>query len=55
MGKIAKRRQIATDSKVYVCSDIDISEVLFHYVMFCGKENKGLSRMIYRISFSRIP
>ena len=55
MGKIAKRRQIATDSKVYVCLDIDLSEVLFHYVMFCGKENKGLSRMNYRISFSGIP
>ena len=55
VGKIANRRQIATNSKVYVCSDIDLSEILFHYVMFCGKENKGLSRKIYRISFSGIP
>ena len=32
--------------KVYVCSGIDLSEVLFHYEIFCGKENKGLSRKI---------
>ena len=34
-GKIAKRWQIATDWKVYTCSDIDLGEVLFHYLMFC--------------------
>ena len=34
-GKIVKRRQIATDWKVYTCSDIDLGEVLFHYLMFC--------------------
>ena len=51
VGKIAKRRQIATDSKVYAYSDIDLGEVLFHYVMFFEKESRDLSRRIYRVSF----
>ena len=33
----------ATYSKVYTCSDIDLGEVLFNYVIFCGKENRDLS------------
>ena len=53
-GKIAKRRQIATDSKVYACSDIYLGEVLFHYVMFCDKEDSDLSSMIYHLSFGEI-
>ena len=53
-GKIAKRRQIATDSKVYACSDIDLGEVLFHYVMFCDKEDSDLSSMISHLSFGEI-
>ena len=32
----------ATDSKVSACSDTDLGEVLFHYVMFCDKENRGI-------------
>ena len=32
-----------TYSKVYACSDTDLGEVLFNYVMFCGKENRDLS------------
>ena len=32
----------ATDSKVYACSDIDLGEVLFHYVMLWNKENRDL-------------
>ena len=32
LGNIAKK------AKVYSCSDIDLGEVLFHYVMFCDKE-----------------
>ena len=31
----------ATDWKVYACSDIDLGEVLFHYVVFCNKKKKG--------------
>ena len=34
VGKIAK---IATDSKVYSCSDNDLGEVLFHHEMFYEK------------------
>ena len=38
VGKITNRRQIATDSKVYACSDTDFGEVLFYYVLFCDKK-----------------
>ena len=38
-----KATDTATYSKVYACSDIDLGEVLFNYVMFCGKENRDLS------------
>ena len=51
LGKINNRRQIATDSKVYACSDTDFGEVLFYYVLFCDKENRDLSSKIYRVSF----
>lgn len=54
VGKIAKRRQIATDSKVYACPSKDLGEVLFHYVVFCYKENRDLSSNVYRVSFSGI-
>ena len=50
VGIIAKRRQIATDSKVYACSDIYLGEVLFHYVMFCDKENRDFSSKSYHVS-----
>ena len=43
-----------TESKVYACSDIDLGEVLFHYVMFCDKENRFLSSKIYRVSLGGI-
>ena len=49
-GKIAKRRQIATGSKVYVCSDIDLGEVLFDYVMFCDRKTG-----IFRARFVAFP
>ena len=52
--KITNRRQIATDSKVYACSDIDLSEVPCHYVMFCDKENRDVSSKIFRLSFDGI-
>ena len=42
------------DSKVYTCSDINLGKFLFHYVMFCDKENRDLSCKIYHISFSGI-
>ena len=51
LGKINNRRQIATDSKVYACSDTDFGEVPFYYVLFCDKENRDLSSKIYRVSF----
>ena len=50
VGLIAKRRQIATDSKVYACSDIYLGEVLFHYIMFCDKDNRDLSSKSYHVS-----
>ena len=34
-------------SKLNACSDTDLGEVLFHYVMFCDKENRDLSSKIY--------
>ena len=46
VGKIAKRWQIATDWKVYVCLDIDLGEVLFHYAVFCDKENRDFSNNV---------
>ena len=46
--------QKATDSKVYACLDADLSEVLFHSVVFCDKENRDLSSKIYRVSFGGI-
>ena len=36
-GKIAKRRQIATDLKIYAYSNIDLSEVLFNNIPFYEK------------------
>ena len=46
--------QKATDSKVDVCSDSDLGEVPFHYILFCGKENRDLSSKINRVSYNRI-
>ena len=54
MGEIAGRQQIATDSKVYACSDIDLGEVLLHYVVFRDKENRNRSSEIYRVSYGGI-
>ena len=54
VGKIAKRRLIATDSKVYAGSDVDLGEVLFHYALFCYQENRDLSSKIYRFSLGGI-
>ena len=51
---IGKDYQKVADSKVYACSDTDLGKVLFHYVMFCNKENRDLLRKIYRISFNEI-
>ena len=39
----------------YACSDTDLGEVLFQYVLFCAKENRELSSRIYRLSFDGIP
>ena len=44
--KIAKRRQIATDLKIYAYSNTDLSEVLFNNILFYDKENRDLSSMI---------
>ena len=45
-----RRLPKATDSKGYVWSDTDLSEVLFHYAMFCDEENRDLSSKIYCFS-----
>ena len=42
---------LATDLKVYACSDIDLGEILFHDVMFWDKESTDRSSKIYRNSF----
>ena len=42
------------DSKGYACSVTDLGEFLFHYVMFCHKENRYLLSKIYRVSFGEI-
>ena len=42
-----RRLPKATDSKGYAWSDTDLNEVLFHYAMFCDKENRDLSSKIY--------
>ena len=44
----------ATDSKVYACSDTDLGEVLYLYVMFCDKEDRDLLSKIYPVSFGGI-
>ena len=51
---IGKDYQKVADLKVYACSDTDLGKVLFHYIMFCNKENRDLLRKIYRISFNEI-
>ena len=45
----------ATDWKIYACSDMDLGEVLFHYVVFCDEENRDLPSKIYRVSFVEFP
>ena len=47
VGWIVKRRQIRKSTHA-------LSEVLFHCVMFCDKENRHLSSKIYRVSFGGI-
>ena len=42
--------QKATDSKVYACSDADLSEVLFNFIMSCDKQNRDLLGKIYHVS-----
>ena len=44
--KIAKRRQIATDLKIYAYPNTDLSEFLFNNILFYDKENRDLSSMI---------
>ena len=33
---------------------MDLSEVLFYYVVFCDEENRDLQSKIYRVSFGGI-
>ena len=42
-------------SKVFACSDTKFSKILFHYVLFCDKENRDLWSKIYFFSFGKIP
>ena len=51
VDKIAKGRQIRKSTHAQIPI---LAKVLFHYVMFCDKENRDLSSKIYRVSFSRI-
>ena len=44
----------AIDWKIYACSDMDLGEVLFHYVVFCAEESRDLPSKIYRVSFGGI-
>ena len=46
VGKIAERWQIW---KSYAYTDTNIGKVLFHFVMFCDKWNRGLLSKIYHI------
>ena len=47
--KIAKRRQIRKST--YAQTPISAK---FHYILFCGKENRDLSSKINRVSYNRI-
>ena len=47
VGWIVKRRQIRKFTHA-------LGEVLFHYVIFCNKENRHFSSKIYRVSFGGI-
>ena len=40
--------------KVFACSDTEFSKILFHYVLFCDKENRDLWSKIYFFSFGKI-
>ena len=40
--------------KIYVCTDIDLGEVLFHYELFCDKDSTDLSSKICRVSMGGI-
>ena len=51
VNKIAKGRQIRKSTHAQIPI---LAKVLFHYVMFCDKENRDLSSKVYRVSFSRI-
>ena len=53
-NKHAKWVLVVLDSKGYACSVTDLGEFLFHYVMFCHKENRYLSSKIHRVSFGEI-
>ena len=53
-NKLTKGILMIHDSIVYACSDTNLGKFLFHYIMFCNKENRDLSSKIYHISFSGI-
>ena len=40
--------------KVFACSDTELGKILFHYVLFCDKENRDLLSKIYFFSFGKI-
>ena len=53
-NKHVNRILVVRNSKFYACSNTDLSEFLFHYVMFCNIENRDLSSKIYCVSFDGI-
>ena len=45
---------IVVVGKVFACSDTELSKILFHYILFCDKENRDLWSKIYFFSFGKI-
>ena len=40
--------------KVFACSDTELGKILFHFILFCDKENRDLLSKIYFFSFGKI-
>ena len=40
--------------KVFACSDTELGKILFHFILFCDKENRDLLSKIYFFSFEKI-
>ena len=40
--------------KVFACSDTELGKILFHFILFCDKENRDLLSKIYFFYFGKI-